>query len=204
MSFRVEEKLLVSSNQLAGLLEWLSDEGATLLHPKRRIYSTYFDTPGLDIFAASEEGSVPRKKVRVRSYNTSGHLDADSALEIKVSSVEGRFKTVRKLTRDDVRQLFSAGYFDADYGYCEPVVSVAYRREYFRVKDVRLTIDTDIEYSAAGSRFAIRDGGTAVELKADYGVSMNMLAQAFPFQRIRFSKYARSINAVRKGSAEWV
>ena len=81
--------------------------------------------------------------------------------------------------------------------------TVTYQREYYWVHGVRLTIDTDIEYQAAGSNFAIKDGGTAVEIKADAGVSMDMLWQAFPFRRIRFSKYARSIIAIKRGSAEW-
>ncbi len=204
MSFRVEEKLLVDTSQLARLHAWLDKEDAALLHPKRKVYSTYFDTPSFDLFEQSEEGSIPRKKIRVRSYNTSGHFDDHNALEIKISSVEGRFKTIEKLTKDDVDRLFSEGYFDPSYGLCEPTVAVSYAREYFQVKDVRLTIDTDIHYQAMGTEFAIRDGGTAVEIKAGYGVSMDMLTEAFPFRRIRFSKYARSINAVRKGAAEWL
>ena len=95
------------------------------------------------------------------------------------------------------------GYFDSSYGNCQPVVSISYKREYFQVHDVRLTIDTDIEYRAFGSNFAIKDGGTAVEIKADFGVSMEKLVEAFPFRRIRFSKYARSINAIKRGSSEW-
>lgn len=204
MSFRVEEKLLVDSSQLANLHAWLDKEGATLLHPKRKVYSTYFDTPAFDLFEQSEEGTIPRKKIRVRSYNTSGHFDDENALEIKISSVEGRYKTVEKLTRDDVSRLFAQGYFDSSYGVCEPVVAVSYAREYFQVRDVRLTIDTDIEYKADRSEFAIRDGGIAVEIKAGYGASPDMLTDAFPFRRIRFSKYARSINAIRKGAGEWL
>lgn len=203
MSFRVEEKLLVRSNQLGGLLKWLSDEDAVLLHPKRTIFSTYFDTPAMSIFRDSEEGSVPRKKIRVRTYNTHSHADNDNCLEVKVSSVEGRFKTVDKLEKRDVDHLLSAGYFDASYGCCEPVVSIAYQREYFQVNGARLTIDTDIEYRAFGSDFVVRDGGTAVEIKAAFDVSMDALMEGFPYRRIRFSKYARSINAIRKGSSEW-
>ncbi len=204
MSFRVEEKLLVNSSQVAGLHKWLSNENAILLHPKRRIYSTYFDTLSFDIFAASEEGSVPRKKVRIRTYNASGHFENGNSLEVKISSVEGRHKTIRKLADDEVRQLFSNGLVDPDYGFCKPVVTVSYQREYFQVNDVRLTIDTDIEYCSVGSSFPVRDGSVAVELKANFGVSMDMLTQKFPFRRTRFSKYARSITAIKMGSAEWL
>ena len=204
MSFRVEEKLLVRSNQVAGLLKWLSDENSILLHPKRRIYSTYFDTAAFSIFSDSEEGSVPRKKIRIRTYNASGHFKNPNALEVKISSIEGRFKTTRALSNDEARELLSVGIFDPTYGTCDPVVSVAYNREYFQVHDVRLTIDTDIEYCAMGSKFPVKDDSTAVEIKASSTASMDMLSQAFPFRRTRFSKYARSILATQKGTGEWL
>ncbi len=204
MSFRVEEKLLVRANQLASLFKWLSDEKAILLHPKRKIYSTYFDNAELDIFNASEEGSVPRKKIRVRTYNANTHHDRDNALEIKVSSIEGRHKTTKMLSGQEAQELLTQGIFDREYGFCEPVVSVAYNREYFQIGGVRLTIDTDLEYCATGSFFPIRDDSTAVEIKAGFDVSMDMLAKAFPFRRTRFSKYARSIIATQSGSGEWL
>lgn len=204
MSFRIEEKLLVRTNQLAGLHKWLSEEEAILLHPKRRIFSTYFDTAHWDLYDQSEEGNIPRKKIRIRTYNAKGHFENGNSLEIKISSVEGRFKTVEKLSHDDVRTLFADGYFDPSFGLCEPVVSVGYDREYFQVADVRLTIDTEIEYTAFGSFFAINDGSSAVEVKAPYRTSMDMLVKKIPFRRTRFSKYSRAISAIRKGSGEWL
>lgn len=204
MSFRIEEKLLVRSGQLARLHDWLASENAILLHPRRRIFSTYFDTPDFDIYNASEEGSVPRKKIRVRTYNATGHFETDNTLEIKISSVEGRFKTTEKLSPDDVETVLSDGYFDPSYGLCRPVVSVSYDREYFKVGDVRLTIDTDIEYTACGSHFPVRDGSIAVEVKAPFGTSVDMLNVLIPHRRTRFSKYARAIGAVHKGSGAWL
>ena len=204
MSFRVEEKLAVNSSQLAGLNKWLSNEGAKLLHPKRKIFSTYFDTQSMDIFTASEEGCVPRKKVRIRTYNSDGHFENENALEVKTSSVEGRHKSIQKLSHNETRQMILNGIIEPNYGVCKPVVSVSYNREYFYVNDVRLTIDTDIEYCATGSSFPVRDDCIAVELKAEFDVSMNMLMQAFPFRRTRFSKYARSIMATKKGACEWI
>jgi hypothetical protein len=204
MSFRIEEKLMVGSRQLAGLHTWLALEGASLLHPKRRIHSTYFDTPDYALFTDSEEGNIPRKKIRIRSYNSRDHQQGDNALEVKISSVEGRYKTTNPLDRAGADEMISMGYYDPDYGVCEPVVSVSYDREYYAVADVRLTIDTDIEYLAHRSCFAVRDSSIAVEIKAPSDASMDALAKAIPFRRTRFSKYARSIEATRKGSAAWL
>ena len=44
-----------------------------------------------DLFRDSEEGLLPRKKIRIRNYPNSE--DKKNYLEIKYSSVEGRFKT---------------------------------------------------------------------------------------------------------------
>ena len=174
-----------------------------MLHPRRKILSTYFDTDNFDLYTDSEEGVIPRKKIRVRTYNSEDHSSNDNALEVKISSVEGRFKTVEKLTHDKVDSLFSYGLFDSMYGDCRPVASISYNREYFQVRDVRLTIDTDIEYCATNSMFPLQDDSIAVEIKAGFTTSINMLTQAFPFRRVRFSKYARSITAIQKGSCEW-
>ena len=43
------------------------------------------------MYTDSIEGLTPRKKIRVRNYPTT--QDANLYLEIKISSVEGRFKT---------------------------------------------------------------------------------------------------------------
>ena len=81
---------------------------------------------------------------------------------------------------------------------------MSYDREYFQVGTVRLTIDTGIEYTAPGSLFPIKDGSSAVEVKAPDKVSVDMLTQLIPQRRTRFSKYARGISAIQKGSSDWL
>ena len=68
MSFRKEEKLKVHKGQLINVLDWLYKNGATELHKPRVVSSTYFDNDHWSMFKDSEEGSVPRKKIRIRSY----------------------------------------------------------------------------------------------------------------------------------------
>ena len=40
------------------------------LYPSRTINSVYFDTNDLRLFFESEEGLLPRKKLRIRWYDT--------------------------------------------------------------------------------------------------------------------------------------
>lgn len=204
MSFRIEEKLLVDPNRLGDLYGWISSSSGYTLHPLRLIYSTYFDTNDMTMFFDSEEGNLPRKKIRVRSYGGTDHLKADCSLEIKTSSIEGRFKSAQNIEERKKNSLLNAGVFDEQYGMCPPAVCVAYFREYFAVSGVRLTIDQDIRYRSADSRFWIEDAAIAVEVKAPDSYSFDFLDQNFPFRRVRFSKYARAVRAVKNDCDAWI
>jgi hypothetical protein len=69
MSFRKENKYRLSLSDQKLLKASLLATGMTSQYPKRKISSCYFDTSDLALFTASEEGILPRKKIRVRWYN---------------------------------------------------------------------------------------------------------------------------------------
>ncbi len=149
---------------------------------------------------------MPRKKIRIRSYAVGPHEPGACSLETKISSVEGRYKIV---TREfDLRKIMNFGVMDADYGICKPVVRVTYRRIYYRILDIRLTLDRNIEYASAGiggaSVYRVRDPDIAVELKAAEAVTPEFLNFNFPFDRVRFSKYSRAISCMLANSAKAV
>ncbi|CAB4330505.1 unannotated protein [freshwater metagenome] len=198
MSFRIEQKLQVVQSQMPVILDWIFSNGAVPLYPRRRINSIYFDTSSLHMYHDSNEGSLPRKKVRIRCYGECNHDSGDHFLETKISSVEGRYKTVEKCR--DANRTRRLGAIDLQYGDIRPVLEVSYLREYFQVKDVRLTIDTNITYRSSEplrvGRFVVPDENIAVEVKAPNETSLDYLGNEFPFPRIRFSKYARAIEAL--------
>jgi hypothetical protein len=204
VSFRKEEKLKVHKNQLITLLNWIFENDGKILYESRTVSSTYFDTDDWRMYQDSEEGCVPRKKIRVRSYSRDDHSDTNSALEIKTSSIEGRFKTIS--TDFDLKKIMSRGYFDTDYGICKPRVRVTYQRTYYQVRNIRLTIDQNIEYAMVNrfrtSAHRVIDPEIAVELKADDQVSIEYLNAHFPFDRVRFSKYSRAVSAILLNRAE--
>lgn len=204
MSFRKEEKLKIHQGQITRLLDWINEEGGKRLYPPRTVSSTYFDTDDWHMFHDSEEGCVPRKKIRIRSYSREPHTLENSNLEIKTSSIEGRFKTATKIF--DPLKFMSIGYLDEDYGICKPRVRITYQREYFKILGIRLTIDRNIEYAkvhaSRTSPHKIVDPEIAVELKADDNVSLGYLMDKFPFERVRFSKYSRAVNAILCNNAK--
>ncbi len=97
MSFRIESKILVNKDNFTEINKFLKESSAKVLYPKRIIKSLYFDNINHQMFEDSEEGCVPRKKIRARCYPETSY---DFNLEIKVSSVEGKFKTSEKLTKE--------------------------------------------------------------------------------------------------------
>ncbi|MEC7855295.1 MAG: VTC domain-containing protein [Candidatus Neomarinimicrobiota bacterium] len=198
MSFRKEEKLRINKNQLFNLLDWVDNNGGYKLFDSRIVSSTYFDNDELRMFKDSEEGSVPRKKIRIRSYSRRDHTQENSSLEVKISSVEGRYKTRTKLF--NLKEFLHMGILDKDYGICKPRVRVTYKRSYIKIHNVRLTIDQDIEYIQVSNKkesfFKNLDSEIVIEVKANNQVSIGYLSKMFPFERLKFSKYSRAMRSI--------
>ena len=97
MSFRIEQKLLVNYSQIFNFKKWLNEKGYKKLYDDRIVNSLYFENISNSMFHDSEEGVVPRKKIRVRNYPQS--KIEEYFLENKISSLEGRFKKKKSITK---------------------------------------------------------------------------------------------------------
>jgi len=189
MSFRKERKFRLTASDAKRLRAILLNDGMTLLHPNRKITSQYFDTRDLQAYLDSEEGTLPRYKIRVRWYNDD---QSSLALERKVSSVEGRYKTTDKITPARFAKLKQGGLVDNAYGLITPSVEISYSRSYFDYANLRITFDTDIRYAYSRNRHQMRDLEEVVEIKAPFEVSDTYLETVVPYPASRFSKYARA------------
>ena len=69
-------------------------------------------------------------------------------------------------------------------------IYVNYEREYFLFKDVRISVDTNIQYRNYDTNFVFNDDKVIAELKTSINKDLNELTEDFPSQRIRFSKYS--------------
>ena len=191
MSFRIEEKLFFKSENIFEFRKFLSKESAKTLYTKRVIKSLYFDNLKLDMYKDSIEGSVPRKKIRVRNYPNAD--DKNYYLETKISSVEGRFKTRKIITKDEFEDLKKRGILDNIYGTCLPNLYVTYERQYAKINDVRISIDKNISYENFLTNQVYNDSNSIVELKTSIRKNLDDLIKTFPFQKIRFSKYCFAV-----------
>jgi len=67
MSFRIELKIPATCSDMFQIKQELLQSGMESLYPKRKIESIYFDNTIKKMFLDSEEGSLPRKKIRIIS-----------------------------------------------------------------------------------------------------------------------------------------
>ena len=191
MSFRSETKFRLSYGDKYLLKSKLLSLGMKQLYPSRFINSQYFDTEKLQMFFDSEEGIVPRKKIRVRWY----HEKQEKNLETKISSTEGRFKIKKKYVSD----LNSQFVDDHLYGKIFPSILVNYKREYYNFKNLRLTFDSSINYTDLRNQNLKRfnDKETVLEVKTNYLNSIDYITQFISCPTSRFSKYSRGIQLTK-------
>ena len=194
MSYRIEEKLSIDSNRIIDFKSFLANKTVKPIYQPRRIQSLYFDNQNFEMYTDSIEGLTPRKKIRVRNYpNTQ---DAKMYLEVKISSVEGRFKTRKVINKNKFDYLKTKGILDSQYGFCKPCLYVTYDREYFIIDDVRISIDNNINYKLCSNNICKRDESSVVEIKTSIRKNLDKLTEDFPFQRNRFSKYCNAVEKI--------
>tara|TARA_Y100000310_G_scaffold317842_1_gene371165 strand:- start:68 stop:688 length:621 start_codon:yes stop_codon:yes gene_type:complete len=199
MSFRIEEKLKVADSKIFQLRDWITKNMGVTLYPSRKINSIYFDNQDYTMYNHSIEGVLPRKKIRLRVYGKEFSPNKSINKEIKISSVEGKYK-ISELVQNPSK-LLNFGIYDNNYGLCIPVLNVLYERSYYKIKNIRLTIDEKIVYRKIINRKVSEpstfDRFNIVELKCNSKKSISLLSNNFPFERTRFSKYSRGIEFTR-------
>ena len=146
------------------------------------------------MYKDSIEGIVPRKKIRVRNYPNDKNLSL--FLEMKISSPDGRYKTRKIIDSNKFNSIKKLGIYDNQYGVCRPLLYVIYNREYYKLGDVRISIDENIEYYLYSGRKIGYDNNSIIELKASIQKNRDDLLNNFPFQRIRFSKYCNAFEKI--------
>ena len=82
MSFRIEEKLFIKSDNLIQFQENVFKKSYQKIHHPRLVESLYFDNIKLEMHTDSIEGLTPRKKIRIRKYPND--TDSKYYLEIKM------------------------------------------------------------------------------------------------------------------------
>ena len=199
MSYRIEEKLRIAKGKIFQLRNWIIKNKGIVLHPSRIINSIYFDNEGYSMYNQSVEGVLPRKKIRLRTYGENFIVNKNINKEIKISSVEGKYK-ISEPEKDPLK-LLDFGIYDNNYGLCLPILNVSYERSYYKMENVRITVDEKIIYKKIINRkvseLSTSDDFSIIELKSQSFKLINQININFPFERTRFSKYCRGVEFTR-------
>tara|TARA_Y100001933_G_C18858437_1_gene504852 strand:- start:281 stop:874 length:594 start_codon:yes stop_codon:yes gene_type:complete len=194
MTFRKEIKRSLTLYESNLLKNELLNKGMKRLFKSRLINSCYLDNNNFDLFFLSNEGVLPRKKIRIRWYD----YELKFKKEIKISSIEGRFKSTETINFNNLKEVYKYNEKSVDYGLLKPVLKISYMREYFNYKNLRITLDSNIRYlGLLGIKvFSALDNHNVLEIKASEETSMDYIEREFALRVIRFSKYSRGIEAV--------
>ena len=196
MTFRSEEKIILNKQEVALLKAEFLKKKIKTLYPIREINSIYFDTDDLKLYQDSEEGTLPRKKIRIRNYPFS--KNNLFFLETKISSVEGRYKISVNLNKNLKNNYLESGILDAQYGILKKKILINYKREYYFFNDVRFTLDYDIKYSTlTGAQFYF-EKFIIFEIKSSFNYDHQLIQNIISLTRYRFSKYNQAIKACIK------
>lgn len=187
MSFRIEEKILIEKNQIIEFKKIYQKKLFKKLYPSRLIKSLYFENLNRDSYRDSVEGTLPRKKIRVRNYPND--KNNEFYLEKKISSCEGRFKIKKKIDKLNFVKIMNYGVWDDIYGYCKPLIYVEYNRHYYSLDNTRMTHDSNIKYHLFKSKIVKHEENNIFEIKTNFDTDLNDLHSTFPMNRSRFSKY---------------
>ena len=197
MLIRNEKKYLVNKRDT---LNFLNTNNFYLKHPDRKINSIYLDTSNFDDFIDGEEGTVPRKKVRIRWYGDESihkNLNRNYQLEIKKTKASERSKDIIKYFGkiNDILEI-AKGFYKKPR---KPILIVSYSRKYFEdTKNNRITIDSDLTYKKLDNDLNLignyYSSSNTIELKNDL---LNFSEIEYNFLenfRVRFSKYCDAVN----------
>lgn len=205
MSFRREEKIRLTAFEQQQLQQRLQRQGMQPLYPPRIVHSLYLDNYARQILHDAEEGMLPRKKIRLRHYEAGQNPSSikqsiEHQLEVKTSSVEGRFKTTERLSPQRYAHILRNGLLDTYYGQVSAVLQVRYRRAYFALQGLRITLDSELQYArhqGSGENLHssqwLPDTHCVLEIKAPAHSHPDFLQRCVPYPRQRFSKYANGM-----------
>ena len=195
MSFRKEIKLILNRRNSFDFKKMIIKKGAIEIYPKRKISSLYFDNAKKQTHVDSEEGALPRKKIRIRTYPNDENIRY--YLEKKISSPEGKYKSSKRISDTYYNKMIKQGFFDKMYGILKPLLHVEYLREYYKLKNFRITIDEKVNYKIFKKKIVRVDSNSVAEIKFTNKENENEIINSFTNKITRFSKYSNGINFMK-------
>ena len=162
---------------------------------KRIVNSYYYDTVNLDDFIDSEEGTVPRKKIRFRWYGNKkvkqGNFEIKETFDLK------RKKTKLKINNFDTDISNILDKYKKNY---QPILKISYDREYYYSNLLRLdiTYDANISYERINKNYMkmskFKETSNILEIKTAVSYDPNFFLSILGNKIVKNSKYCVAIN----------
>ena len=176
------------------------------IFPERKVFSIYFDTFDFKDFIDSEEGTVPRKKIRLRYYNQIfkklyTRKKINGSIEIKRTQDFNREKRCIKIFDNIQNSIEFAKNFLKQKRF--PVCAISYDRKYYQsFSGIRITIDNNIKYFKILKNLDLVshnfEKDSIVEMKIENINKVNSFEDDFLNNyRVRFSKYCEAIRKIK-------
>ena len=188
---RQEYKFLINRSELNVLKKILKLKKK---YKSRRINSYYFDTLFLRDYVDSEEGTVPRKKIRFRWYGKKKMNNGNFEIKITEDLVRKKEKINIENFNLQIKEMLKK--FRSKY---HPIIKVSYDRDYFisKISNLDMNYDTNITYEKFNKNYKkvskIYDLNNIFEIKDNLRISPDAFLKYVSHKRTRFSKYSEGI-----------
>ena len=188
---RQEYKFLINRSELNVLKKILKLKKK---YKSRRINSYYFDTLFLRDYVDSEEGTVPRKKIRFRWYGKKKMNNGNFEIKITEDLVRKKEKINIENFNLQIKEMLKK--FRSKY---HPIIKVSYDRDYFisKISNLDMNYDTNITYEKLNKNYKkvskIYDLNNIFEIKDNLRISPDAFLKYVSHKRTRFSKYSEGI-----------
>jgi len=168
------------------------------IYQGRQITSIYYDNQELDFYHLSQEGILPRKKVRIRYYKPDEYF-----LEIKSQDYYSKMKKTIKIQNID-----DLNFYLLENGIrqmLKPNIKVNFYRRYFKSLVGRITIDSQINYSISDPNNLLMERNKVVTNQKILEIKFDNINDKIPFsfkdielKEQRNSKYCNGIDIIYK------
>lgn len=207
---RYEKKFKITGVEKSIILQSLvlHPSGLTSLYPERQVNNIYFDSIGFSSYHDNVNGSLFRKKYRVRWYGGNIVKAENPVFEIKIKENELGYKQTNNIdnfSSDQLDELSEKIYeiYPLSRKILKPVLLNSYNRLYFTTADkkFRITLDYNLRYSPLlngvfTEKFTYNENETCI-LEVKYDAESDDEAEDFfmllPYQRTKNSKYVSGI-----------
>ena len=212
MEFRYEIKIPFRKDKIHHIKYWINNFPFISKHyPDRFINSCYYDTPFLKCANDNLSGISKRLKFRSRHYNNLN--DYNFEIKEKNSSLGTKFRcklqdynlsTKKISSKNFIKNISFYTSYVADKNLL-PIIEVNYKRSYYLIKNIRLTIDQNINYRDIrffNRNYISHDNQNILEIKFDqkHFEEAKVFFKKFPFRAKRNSKYLRGLSMLKIAS----